>query len=64
MAKTRITPNSNGSLRIEGDFEIVDKDNLQVNALKMGFELIGSEENILPNGKSFLTCEFSRDKNT
>jgi CDGSH-type Zn-finger protein len=25
MAKTRITPNSNGSLRIEGDFEIVDK---------------------------------------
>jgi CDGSH-type Zn-finger protein len=24
MAKTRITPNSNGSLRIEGDFEIVD----------------------------------------
>ena len=26
MAKTRITPNSNGSLRIEGDFEIVDKD--------------------------------------
>jgi CDGSH-type Zn-finger protein len=26
MAKTRITPNNNGSLRIEGDFEIVDKD--------------------------------------
>ena len=26
MAKTRITPNSNGSLRIEGDFEIVDKE--------------------------------------
>ena len=26
MAKTRITPNSNGSLRIEGDFEIADKD--------------------------------------
>ena len=26
MAKARITPNSNGSLRIEGDFEIVDKD--------------------------------------
>ena len=24
MIKTRITPNSNGSLRIEGDFEIVD----------------------------------------
>ena len=26
MANTRITPNSNGSLRVEGDFEIVDKD--------------------------------------
>ena len=26
MAKTRITPNNNGSLKIEGDFEIVDKD--------------------------------------
>ena len=26
MAKTRITPNNNGSLRIEGDFEIVDTD--------------------------------------
>jgi CDGSH-type Zn-finger protein len=26
MAQTRITPNNNGSLRIEGDFEIVDKD--------------------------------------
>ena len=26
MPKTRITPNSNGSLRIEGDFEIVDKE--------------------------------------
>ena len=44
-------------------FKIVDKDSLQVNALKMGFELTGSEENILPNGKSFLTYEFSRDKN-
>lgn len=26
MAATRITVNSNGSLKIEGDFEIVDKD--------------------------------------
>jgi CDGSH-type Zn-finger protein len=25
VAKTKITVNSNGSLRIEGDFEIVDK---------------------------------------
>ncbi|NDK55021.1 CDGSH iron-sulfur domain-containing protein [Pontibacter fetidus] len=26
MSKTRITVNNNGSLRIEGEFEIVDKD--------------------------------------
>lgn len=26
MAATKITVNSNGSLRIEGDFEIVDKE--------------------------------------
>jgi len=26
MATTRITVNSNGSLKVEGDFEIVDKD--------------------------------------
>jgi CDGSH-type Zn-finger protein len=26
MAGTKITVNSNGSLRVEGDFEIVDKD--------------------------------------
>ncbi|SFD82300.1 hypothetical protein SAMN05518672_103366 [Chitinophaga sp. CF118] len=43
-------------------FKIVDKDNLQTNASKFGFELIGSEENILPNGKSLLTYEFERKK--
>jgi CDGSH-type Zn-finger protein len=26
MAKTKLTVNNNGSLRVEGDFEIVDKD--------------------------------------
>ena len=26
MASTKITVNNNGSLRVEGDFEIVDKD--------------------------------------
>lgn len=29
MAGTKITVNSNGSLRVEGDFEIVDKDGNQ-----------------------------------
>ncbi len=48
---------------VKETFKIVDKDNLQVNALTIGFDLIGSEENILPNGKSFLTYEFGRDKN-
>jgi CDGSH-type Zn-finger protein len=33
MAKTKITVNSNGSLKIEGDFEIVDK---QGNAYGLG----------------------------
>lgn len=40
-------------------FKLVDKDDLQINALASGFELIGSEENILPNGKSLLTFEFA-----
>lgn len=26
MTKTRLTVNNNGSLRVEGDFEVVDKD--------------------------------------
>lgn len=26
MAKTRLTINNNGSIKVEGDFEIVDKD--------------------------------------
>lgn len=29
MAGTKITVNTNGSLRVEGDFEIVDKDGKQ-----------------------------------
>jgi len=44
-------------------FKIVDKDNLQINALKVGFKLINSEESILPNGKSFFTYEFERKNN-
>jgi hypothetical protein len=41
-------------------FKIVDKDNLQAHALRSGFKLFSSEENILPNGKSFHTFEFGR----
>jgi LAS superfamily LD-carboxypeptidase LdcB len=48
---------------VEEIFRIVDREDLQNNALKFGFELISSEENILPNGKSFLTYEFGREIN-
>ena len=41
-------------------FRIVNRKKLQTDALKFGFELIGSEENKLPNGKSFLTYEFGK----
>lgn len=42
-------------------FTIVDADYLRSVAQMSGFELIGSEENIMPNGKSLLTYEFSKD---
>lgn len=41
-------------------FTIVDADHLKAIAQTFGFELIGSEENIMPNGKSLLTFEFSK----
>lgn len=41
-------------------FKIVDRDDLFANASRIGFELIDSEENLMPNGKSFLTYEFER----
>lgn len=44
-------------------FRIVDSKDLQSNAIKYGFQLMGSEENILPNGKSLLTYEFGREIN-
>lgn len=43
-------------------FKIVDKQELQLCASAAGFELIGSEENKLPNGKSLLTYEFSKEE--
>lgn len=39
-------------------FEIIDRDDLQAKAAKVGFECISSEENFLPNGKSLITYEF------
>jgi hypothetical protein len=43
-------------------FKSVDSGRLQLSALETGFKLIGLEENVLPNGKSFLTYEFTRTK--
>ncbi|RXK86092.1 class I SAM-dependent methyltransferase [Filimonas effusa] len=43
-------------------FKIVDKNDLQIHALKFGFELHGEEENILPNGKSLLTYAYIKTK--
>lgn len=45
---------------VEDLFKIVNKEDLQRKALMAGFELISSEENLLPNGKSLLTYEFGR----
>jgi hypothetical protein len=44
-------------------FRTVDSKELQNSALKFGFELIGTEENTLPNGKSFITYEFVKGIN-
>lgn len=41
-------------------FKTVDAEELKATAHKEGFELIGMEENVMPNGKSLLTYEFSR----
>jgi len=43
---------------IEHLFQIVNADELQHKALSYGFELQSREENMLPNGKSFITFEF------
>jgi len=49
MSKTKITVNSNGSLRIEGDFEVVDKAGAQYNL--QGREIV-----------SFCRCGLSKNK--
>ncbi|GAB3416121.1 class I SAM-dependent methyltransferase [Niabella aquatica] len=49
---------------VEDIFKVVDKEDLIRTALKFGFDLIGCEENILPNGKSFFTLEFIKKEVT
>lgn len=49
------------SIKMVGSiFKVIDKEDLQIKAASFGFECINSEENILPNGKSLLTYEFSK----
>jgi len=45
-------------------FKIVDSQRLHSFASEIGFKLIGSEENVLPNGKCLLTYEFIRGKHS
>lgn len=42
-------------------FKTVRRDTLEETASKFGFKLSGSEENVLPNGKSFITLEFFKN---
>ena len=49
MSKTKITVNSNGSLKIEGDFEVVDKTGTHYNL--QGREIV-----------SFCRCGLSKNK--
>ncbi|MFT3901601.1 MAG: class I SAM-dependent methyltransferase [Niabella sp.] len=59
--KTTISPTGVKSIHAVKDaFNTVEKEVLITNAQDFGFELIGMDENILPNGKSFITCAFVR----
>ncbi|RYY69055.1 MAG: CDGSH iron-sulfur domain-containing protein [Chitinophagaceae bacterium] len=49
MAKTKITVNNNGSLKVEGDFEVVDKTGASYNL--QGREVV-----------SFCRCGLSKNK--
>ena len=51
MSKTKITVNSNGSLKVEGDFEVVDNSAFIITSKglqKMSFDDIYSEASNLP----------------
>ena len=43
---------------IKDIFKAVDREDLTIHAAKQGFVCMGTEENVLPNGKSLLTYEF------
>jgi hypothetical protein len=43
---------------VKNIFNAVDQNELKKNALMVGFEIISSEEHLLPSGKSFITYQF------
>jgi hypothetical protein len=56
-----VSPTGIESIKAVKDiFAIVDPDSVKTAAATVDFKCIGSEENMLPNGKSFLTYAFSR----
>ena len=57
MSKTKITVNSNGSLRIEGDFEVADKTGALYNL--QGREIVSFCRCGLSNNKTF--CDGSHN---
>ena len=59
MAKTKITVNNNGSLKIEGDFEIVDKSGTAYDLV--GREIVGICRCGLSKNKPF--CDGSHNGN-
>ena len=59
-----VSPTGIESIKKAGEiFSIIDPDVLQSKAAETGYKLIGKEENILPNGKSIITCHFVADRN-
>jgi SAM-dependent methyltransferase len=57
--KTSVSPTGIESVKRAGEiFSIVDPEELLSKAKENGYRLIAKEENILPNGKSIITCHF------
>jgi hypothetical protein len=59
-----VSPTGIESVKKAGEiFSTVDPEELLSKAAEKGYKLNGEEENILPNGKSIITCHFVADRN-
>ena len=57
--KQTISPTGIESVKKAGEiFSIIDPEKLLSKATESGYKLIGKEDNMLPNGKSIITCHF------